>query len=336
VKRPIAYIAGTGYAVPRRAVTNHDLANNGLETNDAWIRDRTGIGQRYVSDPDETLTVLSTNAARLAMAEAGVTASELDLIVLGTATPDHLLPATAVEVQAALGAGRAMAFDLAAACSGWLYSAQVAEGMIATGMAETVLVIGAEVLSTIVDWTDRNTAVLFGDGAGATIIRHVRTLPRGESRERGILSSYGRSDGNLSELLWRPAGGVAEPFSDAVAAERRQFVRMAGREVFKHAVRSMADAVDRALDAAKLTPADVDLMIPHQANMRIIEATAKHAGLDMSRVFVNVDRFGNTSAASIPIALADARARGRAPEGTLVLFAAFGAGFTWGSLVVRL
>lgn len=335
MKRPIAYIAGTGYAVPRRAVTNDDLAANGLQTNDAWIRDRTGIGQRYVSDPDETLTVLSANAARMAMAEAGVSASEIDLIVLGTATPDHLLPATAVEVQAALGAGRAMAFDLGAACSGWLYSAQVAEGMIATGMAETVLVIGAEVLSTILDWTDRNTCVLFGDGAGATIIRHVRTLPRGESRERGILSSYGRSDGTLFDLLWRPAGGVVEPFSSTVYEQGRQYLRMEGREVFKHAVRSMADAVDRALDAAKLTPADVDLMIPHQANMRIIEATAKHAGLDMAKVFVNVERFGNTSAASIPIALADARRQGLVPEGTLVLFAAFGAGFTWGSLVVR-
>ncbi len=335
MRRPIAYIAGTGYAVPRRAVTNDDLAADGLDTNDAWIRDRTGIGQRYVAAPDETLTVLSTEAARKAMAEAGVQAGEIDLIVLGTATPDHLLPATAVEVQAALGAGRAMAFDLGAACSGWLYSAQVAEGMIATGMAETVLVIGAEVLSTIVDWTDRNTCVLFGDGAGATVIRHVRTLPRGEARERGILSSYGRSDGNLSELLWRPAGGVAEPFSDRVYEERRQYVRMQGREVFKHAVRSMAEAVDRALDAAKLTPSDIDLLIPHQANLRIIEATAKHASIDMARVFVNVDRFGNTSAASIPIALADAKAQGRVPDGSLVLFAAFGAGFTWGSLVVR-
>ncbi len=321
--------------MPRRAVTNDDLAAQGLDTNDAWIRDRTGIGQRYVSAPDETLTVLSTAAARIAMDEAGVHAGEIDVIVLGTATPDHLLPATAVEVQAALGAGRAMAFDLGAACSGWLYSAQVAEGLIATGMAETVLVIGAEVLSTIVDWTDRNTCVLFGDGAGATIIRHVRTLPRGDARERGILSSYGRSDGNLAELLWRPAGGVAEPFSDTVYAQRRQYVHMQGREVFKHAVRSMAEATDRALDAAKLTPADIDLLIPHQANMRIIEATAKHAGIDMSRVFVNVDRFGNTSAASIPIALADAKAQGRVPDGTLVLFAAFGAGFTWGSLVVR-
>ncbi len=335
MRRPIAYIAGSGMAVPRRAVTNDDLAKNGLETNDAWIRDRTGIGQRYVSDPDETLTVLSVAAARIAMADAGVQAGEIDVIVLGTATPDHLLPATAVEVQAVLGAGRAMAFDLGAACSGWLYSAQVAEGLIATGMAETVLVIGAEVLSTIVDWTDRNTCVLFGDGAGATIIRHVRTLPRGESRERGILSSYGRSDGNLAELLWRPAGGVAEPFSDRVYEERRQYVRMEGREVFKHAVRSMAEAVDRALDSAKLTPADIDLVIPHQANMRIIEATAKHAGIGMDRFFTNVEHFGNTSAASIPIALADARAQGRVPEGTLVLFAAFGAGFTWGSLVVR-
>lgn len=335
MRRPIAYIAGAGFAVPRRAVTNDDLAKNGLDTNDAWIRDRTGIGQRYVSDPDETLTVLSAAASRKAMADAGVHPGEIDVIVLGTATPDHLLPATAVEVQAALGAGRAMAFDLGAACSGWLYSAQVAEGLIATGMAETVLVIGAEVLSTIVDWTDRNTCVLFGDGAGATIIRHTRTLPRGDARERGILSSYARSDGNLAELLWRPAGGVAEPFSDKVYEERRQYVRMEGREVFKHAVRSMSEAVDRALDGAKLTPADIDLVIPHQANMRIIEATAKHAGIGMDRFFTNVEHFGNTSAGSIPIALADARAQGLVPEGTLVLFAAFGAGFTWGSLVVR-
>jgi 3-oxoacyl-[acyl-carrier-protein] synthase-3 len=335
MKRPIAYIAGVGHAVPRHALTNDDLAARGVDTNDEWIRDRTGIRQRYISDPDETLTVLSTRAARAAMDEAGVQAGEIDIIVLGTATPDHLLPSTAVEVQAALGAGRAMAFDLSAACSGWLYSMQVAEGLIATGAAETALVIGAEVLSTIVDWTDRNTCVLFGDGAGATIVRHVRTLPRGEQRERGILASYGRSDGNLSELLWRPAGGVAEPFSETVLSTRRQFVQMQGREVFKHAVRSMSEAVDRALDAAKLTPADIDVLIPHQANMRIIEATAKHAGVDMNRVFVNVDRFGNTSAASIPIALSDARAQGRVTEGTTVMFVAFGAGFTWGSLIVR-
>ena len=205
------------------------------------------------------------------------------------------------------------------------------ESLIASGSADTVLVIGAEMLSTIVDWTDRNTCILFADGAGATVLR--RNKERGGTK--GVLSSFMRSDGALAELLWRPAGGAAEPFSPEVFEQKRHCVRMAGREVFKHAVRSMAEATDRALDSARLTAADVDLLIPHQANVRIIEATAKHAGISMEKVFINVDRFGNTSAASIPIALSDAVEQGRVKEGTTVMFVAFGAGFTWGSLVAR-
>jgi len=329
MKRPVAYIAGTGHAVPRRAMTNQDIAALGIDTTDEWIVERTGIRQRYIAAPDETLTALSAQAARAAMEQAGVQPGEIDVIVLGTASPDHLLPATAVEVQAALGCTRAAAFDLGAACSGWLYSAIVAESLIAAGTADTVLVIGAEKLSSIINWQDRNTCILFGDGAGATVLRRAR------GGQRGILSSYMRSDGALSELLWRPAGGNVEPLTPEVIAEGRHCIHMAGREVFKHAVRSMADATDRALDAARLTAADIDLLIPHQANIRIIDATAKHAGIPPERVFVNVDRYGNTSAATIPIALSEAIQLGRVREGSMVLFAAFGAGFTWGSMVVR-
>jgi 3-oxoacyl-[acyl-carrier-protein] synthase-3 len=329
VKRPAVYIAGTGRAVPKQVLTNQDLANEGLDTSDEWIVDRTGIRQRHIARHGESVRSLSSDAARIAMQRAGVQPGEVDVIIVGTASPDHLLPATAVEVQAELGCTRAAAFDLSAACSGWLYGTTVGEALIQTGSAETVLVIGAEKLSTIVDWTDRNTCVLFADGAGASVLRRSR------SGTRGILSSFLRSDGALAELLWRPAGGAEEPFSDAVMASRRQYVRMAGREVFKHAVRSMSEAADRALDAAKLTAGEIDLLIPHQANIRIIEATAKHVGIPMDRVFVNVDRFGNTSAASIPIALDDAIEQGRIKDGSTVLFAAFGAGFTWGSLVVR-
>lgn len=328
MKRPIAMFTGTGHAVPRRALTNDEFAAMGIETSDEWIRERTGIRQRYIAGDGETLTTLVTEAARQAMADAGVHAGELDAIILGTVSPDRLMPATAVEVQAALGASRAVAFDLGAACSGWLYSAQVAEGLMATGQYETILVIGGEVLSRIVNWKDRNTCVLFGDGAGATIVRR-------STKGRGILSAYMRSDGNLADLLHRPKGGGCFPMSDAVLAEGSHYIQMSGREVFKHAVRSMADAADRALDGAKLSGTDVDLMIPHQANIRIIEATAKHANIPMEKVFVNVDRYGNTSAASIPIALDEARRLGRIVDGSTVLFAAFGAGFTWGSMVVR-
>jgi 3-oxoacyl-[acyl-carrier-protein] synthase-3 len=248
--------------------------------------------------------------------------------VLSTATPDRLLPATAVDLPAELGAKRAAAFDLSAACSGWLYGLTIGEGLIATGTAETVLVVGAEKMSAIVDWSDRSTCVLFGDGAGAAVLRP-------STKGRGILSTFMRSDGTLADLLFRPGGGAAVPMSPEVLAERGHLVKMTGREVFKHAVRSMSEAADRALDAAKLTGADIDLLVPHQANMRIIEATAKHAGIPMSKVFVNVDRYGNTSSASIPISLDEALDAGRIHDGSTVLLVAFGAGFTWASMVVR-
>jgi len=321
-------LTSTAHAVPKRVMTNHEFAAIGIDTSDEWIRERTGIGQRYIAGPGENLTSLSTQAAKDAMAAAGVTAPELDAIILGTASPDRLLPSTAVEIQAALGATRAVAFDIDAACSGWLYGIQIAEGLIATGSYETILVIGGEQLSRIINWKDRNTCVLFGDGSGATIVKKA-------TKHRGILSAYMRSDGTLADLLHRPKGAGNEPVTPEIILEGSHYIQMAGREVFKNAVRSMADAADRALDGAKLSASDIDVMIPHQANIRIIEATAKHANISMDKVFVNVDRYGNTSAASIPIALSEAMAQGVVKEGTTVMFVAFGAGFTWGSMVVR-
>ena len=329
MKRPVAYVAGTGRGIPARVMTNHDFAAIGIETDHDWIVERTGIVERHIGAPDETTTSMAATAARAAMQRAGVTAGEIDAIVLSTATPDRLLPSTAVDLQADLGATRAAAFDISAACTGWVYGMTIAEGLISSGVIETALVVSAEKMSAIVDWRDRATCVLFGDGAGATVLKRAKT------HARGILSVYMRSDGTLAELLWRPSGGAKVPYTQAVLDDRSTYVKMAGREVFKHAVRSMADACDRALDAAKLTGQDIDILIPHQANVRIIEATAKHANIPMGKVYVNVDRYGNTSSASIPIALDEAIERGRVKEGTTALFVAFGAGFTWGSMVVR-
>ena len=299
MKRPFAQLLSTGRAVPARVMTNYDFAAIGIETSHEWVMERTGISERHIANDTETTARLGADAARIAMERAGVQAGEVDVLILSTATPDRLLPATAVDIQAELGATRAAAFDISAACSGWLYALTVGEGMIQSGAAETVLVVGAEKMSSIVDWTDRGTCVLFGDGAGATVLRR-------STKGRGILSTYMRSDGTLAELLFRPHGGATVPMSAQVLADRSHLVKMAGREVFKHAVRSMSDAADRALDGARLTGADIDLMIPHQANVRIIEATAKHAGIPMEKVYVNVDRYGNTSSASIPISLDEA------------------------------
>jgi 3-oxoacyl-[acyl-carrier-protein] synthase-3 len=309
-------------------LTNNDFAALGIETSHEWIFERSGIVERRIAGECETTSDMALAAARAAMTEAGVGVGEIDLIVMSTATPDRLLPATAVDLQAALGAEHAAAFDISAACSGWIYGLTVAEGMIVSGSAHTALVIGAEKMSSIVDWTDRSTCVLFGDAAGAAVVRR-------SSGKKGILSSFIRSDGRLADLLYRPAGGAKIPMSADVLANRSYLVKMAGREVFKAAVRSMAHAADRALEIAGLTAGDVDILIPHQANIRIIEATARHSGIPMEKVYVNVDRFGNTSSASIPVAIDEARKAGRITDGTTALLVAFGAGFTWASMVVR-
>ena len=328
MKRPFAYVAATGRGVPATVFKNSDFASIGIDTTDEWIVERTGIRQRYIARTEST-TDIAAMAAKRAMDKAGVHPGELDLIVVGTASPDRLLPSAAVDLQAVLGAGRAAAFDVGAACAGFIYGTIVAEGMMAAGGYETALVVGVEKLSAITDWTDRSTCVLFGDGAGAVILKRSRQQPK------GILSTYLRSDGNLGDLLCRHGGGAKRPFSTQVLEEHSQFITMNGREVFKHAVRSMSDACSHALDGAKLTGTDVDLMIPHQANVRIIEATAKYANIPMEKVYVNVDRYGNTSAASVPIALDEAIETGRIKEGSTVLLVAFGAGFTWGAIAVR-
>jgi 3-oxoacyl-[acyl-carrier-protein] synthase-3 len=332
VKRPVAYVAGTGKGVPAKVMTNHDFAALGLETDHNWIVERTGIVERHIARDDETTCTMAAEASREAMAKAGVGPGEIDCIILSTATPDRLLPATAVDLQAEIGATRASAFDISAACSGWIYGMTVAEGLIQSGVVETALVVSAEKMSAIVDWKDRSTCVLFGDGAGAVVLKRNKTA---HASNKGILSAFMRSDGTLAELLWRPSGGAKVPFSAGVLDDRSTFLKMAGREVFKHAVRSMSEACDRALDGAKLRGDDIDVLIPHQANVRIIEATAKYANISMDKVYVNVDRYGNTSSASIPIALDEAIVSGRVKEGTTALFVAFGAGFTWGSMVIR-
>ncbi|HXF96552.1 MAG TPA: beta-ketoacyl-ACP synthase III [Gemmatimonadales bacterium] len=327
MKRPIAELAGTGRYTPQRVMTNQEFTRF-LDTSDEWIRERTGIRERRVSAKEESNACMAKAAALQALGDVGLTPADLDAVVVATASPDRLLPSQACDLQAVLGAKNAAAFDVGAACAGFIYALNVAEGLVASAQAEHVLVVATEKLTTITDWTDRATAVLFGDGAGATIVRPSRDA-------RGILSSYMKSDGTLAELLYRPGGGASHPPDEQLLKDHSYFIKMAGREVFKAAVRSMADACDQALRRAGLTGADVDLLIPHQANIRIIEATAKHAGLPMDKVYVNVDRYGNTSAASVAIALDEAVRTGRLRPGMTVLLVAFGAGFTWASMVVR-
>lgn len=325
---PVAAITGLGTAVPQRVMTNAEFEKY-LDTSDQWIRERTGIRERRIAGPEQSLAAMCQEASLRALARAGLAAEELDTIILGTVTPDRRLPATACDLQALLGARGAAAFDIAAACPGWVYALAIAEGLIASGRARNVLAIGAEKLSTVTDWNDRGTAILFGDGAGACIVQPAR------KDGRGILSVVLGADGKLADLLYIPGGGAADPVSQKVVDERTHYIRMAGREVFKAAVHTMAKACEQALARAQVSAEDIDLLVPHQANLRIIEATAKHAAVPMSKVMVNVDRFGNTSAASIQLAIDQALEEGRIKPGSLLLLVTFGAGFTWGSAVVR-
>jgi 3-oxoacyl-[acyl-carrier-protein] synthase-3 len=309
-------------------VTNADLEKM-VDTSDEWIRERTGIRERRIAPKEMTAAYMGSEAARCAMSRAGVKPGEVDQLIVSTATPDRLLPSTACDIQAILGTTNAMALDVSAACSGFLYAVAMAESYLAAGRGDIALVIAAEKMSAIVDWKDRSTCVLFGDGSGAVVLR------RTQDGKRGILAHHHRSDGRLADLLYRPAGGATIPIDIAVLERGDQYLKMAGREVFKHAVRSMAEAADFALQQAGLTGQDVDLLIPHQANMRIIEATAKYASIPMEKVVVNVDRLGNMSSASIPVALDEAVEAGTLKPGMNVLSVAFGAGFTWGATVFR-
>ncbi|MGD2121720.1 MAG: beta-ketoacyl-ACP synthase III [Gemmatimonadota bacterium] len=326
--KPLVEIVGTGRYLPDRILTNEDLEKM-VETSDEWIRERTGIRERRIARDDEGAAEMGAAAARKAMEEAGVEPGEVDILIVSTATPDRWLPSTACDLQALLGAQNAMAFDVSAACSGWLYGLTLAEGYLAAGHGEIALVVASEKMSAITDWEDRATCVLFGDAAGAGVLKKA-------TGDRGILSSHHKSDGTLADLLHRPGGGTAIPMSPDVLMARDHLVKMSGREVFKNAVRSMADASGTALRKAGLTGEDVDYLIPHQANIRIINATAKYAGIPLEKVYINVDRFGNTSSAAVPVAIDEAKEKGLIGPGSVVLSAAFGAGFTWSGMTIRL
>ena len=322
-----ARITGTGSYAPEKVVTNVDLEKF-IDTNDEWIRTRTGIVERHLVIDGENNSDLATKASRRALEMAGVSPADLDLIIVGTITGDYPWPATACIVQSNLGAVNAGAFDLSAACSGFLYALAMAVDRIMAGNAKKVLVIGSEVFSRIVDWNDRNTCVLFGDGAGAVVLEACEG-------NHGILSTHLYADGSQLELLYQPGFGTRLTPSAEAIARGDHFLKMQGNEVFKVAVRSMAEVAKIALDANGMTTADVDLFIPHQANVRILEATAKRIGLKDEQVYINVDRFGNTSAATIPIALDEVNRAGRLKEGDILLLDAFGGGFTWASALVR-
>lgn len=321
-----ARIAGTGSYVPERVLTNRDLERM-VATSDAWIVDRTGIRERRIAAPGEACSDLGVRAAEVALQAAGVDAAELDLILVATCTGDAPLPSTACIIQHRLGAVRAAACDLGAACCGFVYALAVGDAYVKTGFRH-VLVVGAEVMSMIIDWTDRNTCVLFGDGAGAVVLT-------AEEGERGILSSHLHSDGSLWELICVPGGGSRIPPSEKMLADGLQYMKMKGNETFKVAVKTLEDSAREALSANNLSVEDLDLYVPHQANARIIKAVAARLGLPMEKVVLNMDRYGNTSAASIPLALDEAVRAGRVGEGSLVMMAAFGSGLTWASSLVR-
>ena len=311
---------GAGRYLPERVVGNDELASR-VDTSDAWIRERTGIGQRYLAGPPESCAFMATAASRAARAAAGIAASEVDAVLLATSTPDQPFPATAVRVQAALGMTGGYAFDLSAACSGFVYALSMADALIRSGQARTVLVIGAEVFSRLLDWQDRATCVLFGDGAGALVLR------AGPADGPGLLSTHLHSDGSTGDLLYVDGW--------AGRGEASGHLRMNGREIFRHAVAKLAAAVDEALAANGLGYGDVDWLVPHQANKRIIDGMGRKLGLPPERVVVTVDRHANTSAASIPLAFAEAVGDGRIRPGDLVLMEALGGGLTWGSALLR-
>lgn len=315
-----AVIKGTGSALPRNRVSNAELAAR-VDTSDEWITERTGIKFRHIAEPDETTATLATDASRKALDAAGMTAADIDLIIVATATPDQTFPASATIVQHALGCNGCVAFDVAAVCSGFLYAFSVAESMIRAGSAKNALVIGSETFSRILDWEDRATCVLFGDGAGAVVLS-------GEVGTRGALATRLHADGQHNELLYVDGG----PSTTGTVGK----LRMKGREVFRHAVTNLANVMTETLAAADIDAGDVDWVVPHQANARIIDATARKLGLDPGKVVLTVDQHANTSAASVPLALDVAVRDGRIKQGDIVVLEAMGGGFTWGASIVRM
>jgi 3-oxoacyl-[acyl-carrier-protein] synthase-3 len=320
-------LLGTGSALPARVMTNAELASQ-VDTTDEWIVERTGIRQRYIAGEGETTATLATAAARAALADAGVEASSIGLIVLATATPDNTFPATATKVQAALGCNGCVAFDVAAVCSGFLYALATADSLLRTGMAKRALVIGAETFSRILDWEDRTTCVLFGDGAGAVVLEAPDADGTGGLEAPGIIATRLHADGGCHDLLYVDGG----PSTTQTVGH----VRMKGREVFRHAVVNLADVLREVIEDTGISVEDIDWVVPHQANARILDATAKKLGIAPEKVIVTVDRHANTSAASVPLALDVARKDGRIKPGDLVMLEAMGGGFTWGASLIRM
>jgi 3-oxoacyl-[acyl-carrier-protein] synthase-3 len=316
-------VKGSGSALPRRVVTNNELAHT-VDTSDEWIRERTGIAQRYIAGEGETTASLAIDAARAALADAGIAAKQVDLIVLATATPNRTFPATATQVQHALGCDGGAAFDVAAVCSGLLYALGTADSMIRSGMAKCALVIGAETFSRILDWEDRATCVLFGDGAGAMVLMGQEVAEDGP----GVLATRLHAAGQHGDLLFVDGG----PSTTGTVGH----VRMRGREVFRHAVVNLAEVLGEVLLAGGYSAAEIDWVVPHQANLRILEATARKLGLPIEKVVITVDRHANTSAASVPLAFDEAKRDGRLKPGDLIMLEAMGGGFTWGASLIRL
>ncbi|MGH7890740.1 MAG: beta-ketoacyl-ACP synthase III [Thermodesulfobacteriota bacterium] len=317
---------GTGSYAPDRVLTNLDLEKL-VDTSDEWIQSRTGIRERRIADPDVATSDIAYEASLKALESSGVDARDLDGIIVGTVTPDYLFPSTACILQSRLGAKKAFAFDLLAGCSGFLYALQAGKGIIGCGDAQKLLIIGAETLSKITDFRDRNTCILFGDGAGAAVISASETP--------GILSTCLGANGDEWELLYMPGGGSRIPPSEESIKNGSHYLKMKGNEVFKEAVKALESSSLEAIKRADITPEEIDLFIPHQANIRILEAVRKRVGLPEEKVFSNLDRYGNTSSASVPIALDEAVRSGRVKEGDTILISVFGAGFTWGAAVIR-
>lgn len=320
-------IVGTGAYLPKRVMTNAELEKM-VDTTDEWITTRTGIKERRIAAPDEFTSDLAVRAAEAALKNAGIKAADVDLIIVGTSTPDTIFPATACYVQHKIGATRAAAFDLTAACSGFLFGVIVGEQFIASGAYETVLVIGAEKLSSILNWKDRNTCVLFGDGAGAVVLQH-------REGSRGLRASHMGTDGSQTGVLLLPAGGCKMPITEEVIRDRKNFVQMSGKEVYRHAVTAMSQSAERSLELAGLKIEDIKLLVSHQANIRIIEAIAERLQMPKDRCYINLEKYGNISAASIPIALHEAVEAGRVKKGDNLLLVTFGGGLTWASAVLE-
>jgi 3-oxoacyl-[acyl-carrier-protein] synthase III len=322
-----ARFAGMGYFLPETVLSNFDLEKM-VDTSDEWIVTRTGIRERRIAKPEEAASDLAIRAARDAMADAGIGAGDIDLIIVGTATADYPFPSTATVLQDLIGAKSAAAFDVVAACSGFIYAMTVAQTMISAGKSRRALVIGVETLSRIIDYTDRTTCVLFGDGAGAVVMEPCEA---GD----GILATFMKSDGSYADLLYQPAGGSRTPLTEERIRNREQYVKMKGDGLFKYAVRAMVDAGEAVLTEANMKISDVDFVVPHQANLRIIEGVRTRLGVPPEKVIINIDRVGNTSSASIPIALCEARDKGIIKRGDRVLMVAFGGGLTWGAALLK-